>query len=559
MRTSMRVRLGLGLALAGLFGARGASATTVLEQGDNGSEQMGRGGAWVARASDPLAAFYNPAGLAGQETRLTLQGNINILSTCFTRLKATNDATSGDGNPSTGATVPAGSSFPQVCNGYNPTPTSLLVPQLAFTYRLTPRIGIGLAIVTPSAAPASTNWPTTLSDGSPSPQRYLLLSATTVVVTPTIGVGWEPIDRLRIGASFIWGIASVDFQNDSWVQNGGTLGPNGAPVPPYITPASNDLHGEINAQQYFIPGFTAGAIWSPSDQVDIAGWYKFMSSIDAKGYVNTTYGTGKSTVTGTTTETNCGIQGGAALCGPNDAEVKVPIPMEAKLGVRFHKIRPGADMLHRRDPMSQDVFDVEADFTWANDSSFQAINLSFPGNNGIGTIPVNGPPGNLPENASVPHNFKDVFGIRIGGDVNVLPDQLAIRAGGYFQTAAQDSQYQNIDFPGQQEFGLAAALTTRIHLDKLFGTTSKSPALELSIGFGHTWIGTSINDGPNGVSALSGTQCNPGPNGTNTAPPNNGYVPCSDGKPQYRTEWPVNLGTITNSFNQINLGGSYRF
>ncbi len=65
MRTSMRAGLGFGVALAALFGARGASATTVLEVGENGSEQMGRGGAWVARASDPLAAFYNPAGLAG--------------------------------------------------------------------------------------------------------------------------------------------------------------------------------------------------------------------------------------------------------------------------------------------------------------------------------------------------------------------------------------------------------------------------------------------------------------------------------------------------------------
>ena len=52
-----------------------------------------RGGAWVARASDPLASFYNPAGLAGQPTRLILQSNINFQSTCFTRLKAQNDIT----------------------------------------------------------------------------------------------------------------------------------------------------------------------------------------------------------------------------------------------------------------------------------------------------------------------------------------------------------------------------------------------------------------------------------------------------------------------------------
>src|SRR5689334_7548181 len=78
---------------SGIALAHNAGATSVTEFPDNGSEQMARGGAWVARASDPLAAFYNPAGLAGQETRLTVQANLNFASTCFTRVKAANDAT----------------------------------------------------------------------------------------------------------------------------------------------------------------------------------------------------------------------------------------------------------------------------------------------------------------------------------------------------------------------------------------------------------------------------------------------------------------------------------
>src|ERR1700758_648486 len=65
-----------------------ARASGVMEFPDNGSEQEARGGAWVARASDPLATFYNPAGLAGQPTRLTLQANLSMQNTCFTRLKA---------------------------------------------------------------------------------------------------------------------------------------------------------------------------------------------------------------------------------------------------------------------------------------------------------------------------------------------------------------------------------------------------------------------------------------------------------------------------------------
>jgi len=92
-----------------------AHATNVTEFPDNGSEQMGRGGAWVARASDPLAAFYNPAGLAGQNTRLTVQVNINTNHTCFTRQKSAFDTTQEPLADANGV-------FPKVCNDVAPFP-----------------------------------------------------------------------------------------------------------------------------------------------------------------------------------------------------------------------------------------------------------------------------------------------------------------------------------------------------------------------------------------------------------------------------------------------------
>jgi hypothetical protein len=74
MRMTLRRRVTTSsLAFTVVLGAPSlAHATGITEFPDNGSEQSGRGGAWVARASDPLAAFYNPAGLAGQPTRLIL-------------------------------------------------------------------------------------------------------------------------------------------------------------------------------------------------------------------------------------------------------------------------------------------------------------------------------------------------------------------------------------------------------------------------------------------------------------------------------------------------------
>src|ERR671927_338973 len=85
--------LSAAITLGVLFAPGAARATNVTEFPDNGSEQMARGGAWVARASDPLATIFNPAGLAGQPSRVTIQSNVIFEHTCFTRVKAANDTT----------------------------------------------------------------------------------------------------------------------------------------------------------------------------------------------------------------------------------------------------------------------------------------------------------------------------------------------------------------------------------------------------------------------------------------------------------------------------------
>jgi long-chain fatty acid transport protein len=541
--------VGLALSVGVVAAARDARATSVLEVPDNGSEQMGRGGAWVARASDPLAAFYNPAGLAGQDTKLTLQANINIQKTCFTRVK---DATALPGVTPTGdqATsdnvakdnVAAGAAYPQVCNDGKPFPN----PQIAFTYKLNPRLGLGVAVLGPSAAGNQT-WP---DDG---PQRFLLTSAKTVLLTPTVAVGWEPIDRWRIGLGLLWGIANLDFTNSSYTSNG---------------PGSPEVKAEVKAKQSFIPGFTAGTIWSPADNVDIAGWYKWSAPIDAKGDVNTSYvqkGIGGGTFLGDTSQANCGVNQTNYTCSPNLAKVKVSIPMEAKLGVRLHKPRPGVQQMHRRDPLSQDIFDFEADLTWANNSSLDAVHITLPGSpEGAGVIPAqlgNLPGQVLPPNNDVPHNFKDVFGVRLGGDYNVLADKLAVRLGGYFETSAQDAKYANIDFAGGSRVGLAAGATYRIRFHEDREETPDKPfkagnALEIMAGLGHTFISSVTNTTPGGVLPIAGLDCYQGSGGVQGQPVNG---ICPNGYPRYRYPFAANLGTFTNAFTAINIGVSYRF
>ncbi len=554
MRLSLRRRIAAATVAAVLCVPTAAHATGVMEFPDNGSEQGGRGGAWIARASDPLAVFYNPAGLAGQPTRLILQSNINFQKTCFTRIKAASDVTTDPDR------VAPGGSYPQVCSADG----AGLDPQIAFTYHLSDRIGLGFApILAPSAGASSIQFPEfvqTTSNGQkvyePSPSRYMLTNASLLVVTPTLGIGAEVIDRLRLGASFEWGIASLSFTNAvaASANTGGAT----------YSPQTGDVKAVADVHDYFFPGFTLGALYSPTDDFDLAAWFKWSAPINAEGDITTTtnYYTpntaeGKPSnpavnVVGNTALPNCGdpmVTGNPCGSGDN-AKIKITIPMEAKVGFRYHKRRSDIPYdEHVRDPMAQDVFDVEVDLTYANNSSFQTLQVLLPGNaTGEGVVPINGIGGTFaPPNASIPQGFKDVYGVRFGGDVNVLRDTLALRGGGFAQSNGQNSQYQNLAFMGSANFGLAAGATWRIHFSK-----DKSNALEVSAGYEHIFYLNETNTNPDGTAATAGTPC---PGGATIQA--SGL--CPGGVQTYRTGYAINLGTITDSVNVLNVGLGYKF
>ena len=534
-----------------------AAASNVTEVPDIGSEPMARGGAWIARASDPLATALNPAGLAGQQTRLTLQANVIVHRTCFSRLKATSDTTFGSNDTLLDAT----GHYPRVCNDISPA----LSPQIGLSFRVNDRLGIGALLTGPNAAGERT-FPEFIEDASgqkqAAPNRYLLTRQDGVVLFPTVGVGYEVIDGLRLGASVAWGVAKIKSTAATTALNtdGATSG--------------NDVRANLQVRDYFIPRVSLGAIWSASPELDFAGWYQWTDAVHASGdlglganYYTKQNAEGDSSNVryGDTIFSDCGTgrpQDEGKCGGGDNAKVKLAWPMEAKLGVRYHKPRgtPLADdgrptLAHARirDPLAQDVFDVEANVTWANNSAIDSIQVRFPGDpTGRGQLPVAGIDGaEIPPNADQPKNYNDVFGIRLGGDYNLLPDRLALRAGTFYETRAASAPYQNIDFAIGARLGLAAGATYRIRL----GEGDRTSALEIMVGYGHVFVEKLEREGASasGIPAVAGTSCNGG------EPDPNDVARCADGSARYRTRWPVNLGTIENAVNLINVGLAYRF
>lgn len=562
----------VSIAACALLVPAAAHASNITEFPDNGSEQMARGGAWVARASDPLATTFNPAGLAGQPTRVTLQNGLIFEHTCFTRVKAAGDTTN---DPLAGP----GGVYPRVCNDIAPT----VNPQLGATFRLNDRLGIGLLVIGPSSGGQKT-FPDFVNDGNGTPQaapsRYLLVEQSGIILFPTVGIGYEIFDNLRLGASFSWGFARLKITNASL-----SLNADGT------SPARNDTRATLQVHDYFVPGFTVGGLYSATPEIDVAGWYKWSDAIRARGDAGTAanyyakQGDNKGVRYGDTIYEDCGtgLATTKACGGGGNATIKFVIPMEAKLGFRYHKARtrvPTAPLQddstltpeqkeerlaqeekervalakakHTRDPLATDVFDIEADLTWANNSAAGTTEVRFPGDaGGKGTLPVAGVAGGeIPPNADQQRGFKDVFGVRVGGDYNVVPDKVAIRGGAFFESSGANPALQNLDFAPSSRLGLSLGGTYRLRL----GEGEKTSALELMLGYSHVFFAEQGRTDPNasGSPGLAGTSCN----GSN---PVEGTQTCQDGSTRYRTKWPVNLGTITNSINVINVGVAYRF
>jgi long-chain fatty acid transport protein len=169
--------------------------------------------------------------------------------------------------------------------------------------------------------------------------------------------------------------------------------------------------------------------------------------------------------------------------------------------------------------LSEDLFDVEVNLTWAHNSMVDRVAIQFdPG------IPVVGTPGTVPQDGDIPHNWRDVLGIRFGTDVNILPNFVAVRGGGFFEAKGQDDEYLNLDFHMGWKAGVSAGSTVRLG------------PIDASIAYQHTFYGTLDNRGAGRIRALSGD--------------------LSTGSRSLQT---VNGGSLTAQLDELALSGTFRF
>jgi long-chain fatty acid transport protein len=492
-----------------------ALASNGLESPDIGVVQLGRGGAWVAKADDPLAVFMNPAAMSFQANGVHLGAHLMIGRGCFTRIDE-------NGQPiSPGAAIPA----PGEENGPDAAQCATNVfpnPQLAAVFRPMDRLAIGLGVFAPHAV-GGVDWGESVSYDflgtertQPAPGRYLLVSQDSILLFPTVSVSYAVIpDELSIGAGFTWGIANASLQTFTESTS-----------PRAEDDFSRDVKATLSATDLFIPGFILGANWRATKFLDLGATFRWSDAIDSRTSLKLESGYWLGG--GTKNEEPCT----PSLPNCNLTEVddagsfRLPIPASAKLGVRYHHPRAGSphpDWSVRRDyvrdSLSEDLFDVEVNLTWAHNSMVDRVAIQFdPG------IPVVGTPGTVPQDGDIPHNWRDVLGIRFGTDVNILPNFVAVRGGGFFEAKGQDDEYLNLDFHMGWKAGVSAGSTVRLG------------PIDASIAYQHTFYGTLDNRGAGRIRALSGD--------------------LSTGSRSLQT---VNGGSLTAQLDELALSGTFRF
>ena len=455
-----------------------------LEYASGGTVGLARGGANAARADTPMVLQKNPAGLAelrGNQLMINLEyARMNACVTPFgyygwgsnygtqsnTKLIDPNTgeqqtlSLQGDGNPpvlSPEASAYYNDPYDKVCLNQQKLP----LPQLAFSMRLTERLGFGAGLIFPSVTPQGTwggkNGVIRGDTGElrPTPTRYMMVSSNNLGVFPTVGLGYRLTDWFRIGAALEWGMFAISNINVTPTTSGNS--------------PSKDMLSRISAEDFFVPAFNVSVHLVPVDAIDVVLGFRYQDDLDASGRMIVTSGTFEPSFQPVNTRLKV-------------SSINQPMPWKLWAGFRYaDRIRPRptgtgvgegarspeAEPVH--DPLGDERWDVELDAVYEMNSRVKGQDVDFPPGQWIETLGVDGTPG-VPVQFPAPDTppifiqkqWKDQISLRAGGSYNFVPGLFSVSAGAHYENRGINPAFMQLDFWPLQRVGLHAGFTVRL-------------------------------------------------------------------------------------------------
>ncbi len=440
-----QARLVPALLTLAITAGTGRAHAAGVEDTAEGTVALGRQAGYV-RVNDYHAVWQNPANLALVPSKdVGLELRVPVFHASFDRTPNPNyeylATESFDKVNNSGSRMPTGSV------GFSmPLPRGFGVGVGVFTPSGTPKVKFGNgAINTINVVPAMETLPGT-SGARESPSRYMLIDRNVTTAFLMAGVGYSPIPQLRLGLSVGGGFVDVKFKNVSSLI-GGTL-------------QDAEVLSDVKVLDAFVPRTTLSVAATPLDSIDLLATFTYTGDISADGDLTVT-GNGFSTApTG-----NCASATPGPKCKVNDVTLKIPYQrFEVLLGGRYAQRRNKRE--RTLDPMRDEVWDVELNGYWSQTSHVDKYSLQIrkPGETQqiqLASDP-NQAPAPLPENATLFHGWKDTYGIRLGGDYNVIQDFLALRAGLGFETKGVPKQNMNLDYWPVQKTTISVGATVKL-------------------------------------------------------------------------------------------------
>jgi long-subunit fatty acid transport protein len=249
---------------------------------------------------------------------------------------------------------------------------------------------------------------------------------------PSVAVAYRVMPALDLGVRATWGIASVKAKSYVWgVRN-------------YEEAIAYDGVFTVDATDNFVPSFGAGALYRPSQAVEIGLSYHSKMTIKGRGHGTSVLGSG------------LGLNGEQDFiepetefwqCAPGGtldrlkACITVPLPQMATVGARYIL----------RDALGGERADVELNVRWENWSAASDYHVIVDGKSGLAG-PLN--------ESFIRHGFQDVFSVRLGGSYahDVGRHRVVGRLGVAHDTAAAPDSWQRLDIDGAARTTLAGGI-----------------------------------------------------------------------------------------------------
>ncbi len=414
--------------------APGVATAGGVELGDTGAEAMARGGTFVAKADNPTAVNYNPAGFAKlRGHHIAISGSAVYSVYDFTRLGKVELPGSG------GLRQP----FPTMSSSrpWMVVPLHLMITtDLGIFDRVTFAAGIYGPPQTTRAYEGKVN----LGGASmAAPQRYNFLNMEGLVMFPTIGVAFRPWHFLDIGLTFQAMMATGKTTSMATV---------GSACDKPEDPTC-DVDIVLDGKDLFSPTGSVGVLARPVPGVEVGAMVRLPTSASLDGTADIKLGPTLKRLQGSMTK---------PMIAPLDPDVSMSYayPWMLRAGVRYAFLDDG-----------EEFADVEVDFTWENWSAV-----------GVREINIKAQSLGKPMKPSiVDWHLKDSFAVRVGGAYRVDLGRdwdLTMRLGGFYETEATAVSDTSLYLMGAKRLGLTGGFGVRWRW------------LKLDMAYGHVWLPT---------------------------------------------------------------------